>query len=194
VIQTKNDYDRMIFNGELGIVTHIDERGFVVSFAEHPEERDRRLERSSFSERDQGPTEDLDWGNAITVHKAQGSEFPIVIIPVLASYSIMLLRNLYYTAVSRARRKVIIVGDPEALKRAAANMRGKQRMSKLAEFLNPEKDWPSCAPDMEAIDYTELERTDDNSPPRRSRYSDEEKAAALAIWKELMATGQAEIS
>jgi hypothetical protein len=70
----------------------------------------------------------------------------------------MLLRNLYYTGISRGQDMVIIVGDPDALRRASENVRGKYRISKLAEFLNLEMDWPSRIPDMAAIDYMELER------------------------------------
>jgi exodeoxyribonuclease V alpha subunit len=140
VIQTKNDRERKIFNGELGIVVRADDEGFDVLF------RGRRVDynKQHFANRVEGPTTHLNWANAITVHKAQGSEFPVVIIPVFSAFSIMLTRNLYYTAVSRGQKKVIMVGDPAALKQASLNLRGKQRISKLAEFLNPERDWPSC--------------------------------------------------
>jgi exodeoxyribonuclease V alpha subunit len=130
VIQTKNDRERNIFNGELGIVARTDDEGFDVLFG------DRRVvfNKQHFANRLEGPTKDLNWANGVTVHKAQGSEFPVVIIPVFSTFSIMLTRNLYYTAVSRGQKKVIMVGDPAALKRASLNLRGKQRISKLAEF------------------------------------------------------------
>jgi hypothetical protein len=83
-----------------------------------------------------------------------------VIIPVFSAFSIMLARNLYYTAVSRGQKKVIMVGDPAALKRASFNLRGKQRISKLAEFLNPERDWKTFADEERRINYTEFEAID----------------------------------
>jgi exodeoxyribonuclease V alpha subunit len=133
-----NDYERDVFNGELGVVKQVDDDGIVVSFGDRGT-RNRRFKKSSLAKRDQGPAQCLDWGNVITVHKAQGSEFPVVIVPVLKTYTVMLLRNLYYTAVSRAQKRVIIVGDPEALKWAANNLSGKHRVTKLAEFLTPRR-------------------------------------------------------
>ena len=104
VIQAKNDRERNIFNGELGIVARTLDEGFDVLFG------DRRVvfNKQHFANRLEGPTKDLNWANGITVHKAQGSEFPVVIIPVFSAFSIMLTRNLYYTAVSRGQKKVIM--------------------------------------------------------------------------------------
>ena len=142
--------------GELGIVARTDDEGFDVLFG------DRRVifSKQHFANRLEGPTKDLNWANGITVHKAQGSEFPVVIIPVFSVFSIMLTRNLYYTAVSRGQKKVIMVGDPAALKRASLNLRGKKRISKLAEFLNPERDWKAFADEERRVDYTAFEAID----------------------------------
>jgi exodeoxyribonuclease V alpha subunit len=158
VIQTKNDYKRGVFNGELGAVKCANDASLTVQFGEGGETREVAYGKRSFAKRLQGPTKQLDWGYTITVHNAQGSEFPTVIAPVFNSYSVMLLRNLFYTAVSRGRTKVIVIGEPDALQRAARNLRGTHRITKLAEFLNPDLDWPSRTPDMGAISYLELER------------------------------------
>lgn len=156
VIQTKNDRERNIFNGELGLVARADDEGFDVLFG------DRRVvfNKQHFANRVEGPTKHLNWANAITVHKAQGSEFSVVIVPVSSAVSIMLTRSLYYTAVLRGQKKVIMVGDPAALKWASHNLRGKQRISKLAEFLNPERDWKAFANEERRIDCTEFDAID----------------------------------
>jgi exodeoxyribonuclease V alpha subunit len=154
VIQTRNDPHWGVFNGQIGEIVRVDPGGFAVAFDDIPEP----VAYGTAKSRQDGPSKSLDWANAVTVHKAQGSEFLAVVVAVFSSYSVMLLRNLYYTAVSRGRKKVIVIGDPDALRRAARNLRGKRRITKLAEFLNPDLDWPSRVPNMAAISYLELER------------------------------------
>jgi exodeoxyribonuclease V alpha subunit len=154
VIQTRNDPNLGVFNGQIGEIVRVDPGGFAVAFVDVPVP----IAYGTTKSPQDGPSKSLDWANAVTVHKAQGSEFLAVIVAVFNSYSVMLLRNLYYTGVSRGRSKVIVIGDPDALRRAARNLRGKHRITKLAEFLNPDLDWPSRVPDMAAISYLELER------------------------------------
>jgi len=84
-----------------------------------------------------GPAEtgDLALAYAISVHKAQGSEFPIVVLPLLFQHFVMLQRNLLYTAISRGRHKVFIVGDPKAYASAVRNQRSVQRSTGLQDLL-----------------------------------------------------------
>jgi exodeoxyribonuclease V alpha subunit len=125
VIQTRNNYDKAIFNGDLGIVKHIDtQKGVVVvSFDE------------AYVELDRSDMADLSLAYAISVHKAQGSEFPVVIIPWIKSYFLMLQRNLLYTAITRGRQKVFIVGDPAAYAMAVNNKENIQRRTGLSQKL-----------------------------------------------------------
>ncbi len=111
VMQTRNNYDKAIFNGDLGRITHVDTHGgtLVVEFAGNGVE----LERTDLA--------DLSLAYAISVHKSQGSEFPILILPLLKQHFLLLQRNLLYTALTRGKRKVFIVGDPAAYSMAVRN-------------------------------------------------------------------------
>lgn len=125
VIQLKNNYDKNIFNGDLGIVTHVDtaEEQLMVQFnnEEHILERLECL--------------DLKLAYAISIHKSQGSEFPIVVIPLLTQHFVMLKRNLLYTAVTRGRKHVFIVGDPKAYSIAVRTLDSSIRRTTLKERL-----------------------------------------------------------
>lgn len=83
----------------------------------------------------EGETEELQLAYAMSVHKSQGSEYPAVILALVPSHYIMLQRNLLYTAVTRAKRKVLLVGSKAALQRAVLNDRTQRRYSLLAERL-----------------------------------------------------------
>lgn len=83
----------------------------------------------------EGETEELQLAYAMSVHKSQGSEYPVVILALVPSHAIMLQRNLLYTAVTRARERVLLVGSREALQRAVWNDRTQRRYSLLAERL-----------------------------------------------------------
>ncbi len=122
VMQLRNDYNREVFNGDHGLVEKVDleAQELSVNF-------DGRSVLYDFSE-----TDDLTLAYAITIHKAQGSEFPAVIVPIASSHHIMLRRQLLYTAVTRGRRFVVLIGSPEALKRAVADNRQQSRHSRLA--------------------------------------------------------------
>lgn len=112
VMQVVNDYDRQVSNGELGRIVRIDleEQRVLVSFdAEWTVEY-------TFQELDE-----LTHAYAISVHKAQGSEYPAVVMPILPQHGRLLQRNLLYTAVSRARNLVVLAGSPDAVKRAVQN-------------------------------------------------------------------------
>lgn len=121
VIQTENNYDKEIFNGDIGHVAKIDpaERELSVQY-------DKRLVTYEFGELDE-----LALAYAITIHKSQGSEFPVVVIPLATQQYMLLQRNLLYTAVTRGKRLVIIIGQKKAASLAIANNRLQTRFSGL---------------------------------------------------------------
>lgn len=125
VMQIRNNYDKEVYNGDMGHITGLDaiEQQVVVSIDGRPVAYD-------FLELDE-----LTHAYAVSVHKAQGSEFPVVVIPVLTTHYMMLQRNLLYTAVTRARRLVVLVGQPKAIGLAVRNNRVAARYTGLAERL-----------------------------------------------------------
>jgi exodeoxyribonuclease V alpha subunit len=130
VMQVENDYDRNVYNGDLGVVAQVDERegGLIVDF-------DGRAVPYGRNELDQ-----LVLAYAITIHKAQGSEYPSVVIPVTMQHRRMLCRNLIYTAITRGKRLVVLVGEREALQAAIATVHNQHRWSKLKDWLRAEQD------------------------------------------------------
>ena len=124
VMQTSNNYDLQTFNGDQGIIAHIDskKKKFTVLF-----DGSRPVEYA-FDEADQ-----LTLAYAITVHKSQGCEFPAVVLPILSQHNIMLQRNLLYTAVTRAKHLLVLIGSKRAILTATANTRQAPRYSLLAE-------------------------------------------------------------
>lgn len=129
VMQTRNNYDHDIFNGDLGRIVEINThtRHVGVRF-------DQRTVSLEF-----GDLDDMALAYAITVHKAQGSEYRGVVIPLLPQHHVMLQRNLLYTAVTRASQLVIIVGSPRALETAIRNNTAQRRHSRLdARLLSTE--------------------------------------------------------
>ncbi|MGI4944709.1 MAG: SF1B family DNA helicase RecD2 [Janthinobacterium lividum] len=125
VMQVANDYERDVFNGDLGLITAIDaEEGTLsVSF-------EGRAVEYGFGELDE-----LVLAYATTIHKAQGSEYPVVVIPLATQHYAMLARNLLYTGVTRGRRLVVLVGQRKALAMAIRNAGARRRWSKLREWL-----------------------------------------------------------
>jgi exodeoxyribonuclease V alpha subunit len=111
VIQTRNNYDKDVFNGDMGIIDSVDTLNGKVEILF--EERRIVYERMQVT--------DLQPAYAISVHKSQGSEYPIVIFPLLKQHFMMLQRNLVYTGLTRAKKKVIFVGDPAAYAMAIRN-------------------------------------------------------------------------
>lgn len=107
VIQTRNDYDSGIMNGTVGNVVGVaaDEKSVTVDFDGEEVQYDRKT------------MQDLDLAYALTIHKSQGSEFPCVVLVIQSEHVFMHHRNLFYTGVTRARKSVVIVGDPEGMAR-----------------------------------------------------------------------------
>jgi exodeoxyribonuclease V alpha subunit len=128
VMQAENDYDKGVYNGDLGFIARIDpeQSEVVVDF----EGREVAY--------DLGELDDLVPVYATTVHKAQGSEYPAVVIPVVTQHWSMLRRNLVYTAVIRGKRLVVVVGQPKALAIAVKGARAHRRWAKLKDWLGGE--------------------------------------------------------
>ncbi len=126
VMQISNNYDKSVFNGEMGRISFIEyeEKKFKVDFDGFQVEYD-------FLEADQ-----LTLCYATTIHKAQGCEFPAVVVPILTQHYIMLRRNLIYTAITRAKRLLVLVGSKKALAIAIKNFHVAQRFSLLKERIN----------------------------------------------------------
>jgi exodeoxyribonuclease V alpha subunit len=125
VIQTHNNYLLGVFNGDTGTVTRIDgNSGLTVDFGDG-----RVVEYSS------GDLLDLDHAYGLTVHRAQGSEWPGVVVLASSSFGPILSRNLLYTAITRARRAVVIVGDQAAIAQAVARTRDQERVTGLPVLL-----------------------------------------------------------
>ena len=124
VIQTKNNYTKQVFNGDIGFVMAIEPGRMTVHFSD---ELEVDYENGEFGE--------LALAYALTVHKSQGSEYPVVILPLVRSHTIMMQRNLLYTAVTRAKREVILLGSKAALNTAVGNNRTSKRYTLLAERL-----------------------------------------------------------
>ena len=123
VIQMRNNYDKNLFNGDLGIVTQINlEAGTIVA-------------RFDSSEVDYEPAElaELSLAYAFTIHKSQGSEFPCVVMPLLKAHYMLLQKNLLYTGITRAKTKVILVGDPAAYAMAVRNEETARRFTGLLQ-------------------------------------------------------------
>jgi exodeoxyribonuclease V alpha subunit len=125
VMQVENDYDREVYNGDLGVVSRIDaeEGEVIVDF-------DSRDVIYGFGELDE-----LVLAYATTIHKSQGSEYPAVVIPLSVQHYPMLQRNLVYTGVTRGKRLVVLVGQRKALAIAVKGARKRRRWSKLREWL-----------------------------------------------------------
>jgi exodeoxyribonuclease V alpha subunit len=125
VIQTRNDYEKQVFNGDMGRIVRID--------AERPAVVVRFPERELVY----GPESlgDLTCAFAITVHRSQGGEFPAVVVPLVTQHWPMLQRNLLYTAITRAKKLLVLVCQPRALRRAVENAEPSARESALAERL-----------------------------------------------------------
>jgi exodeoxyribonuclease V alpha subunit len=127
VMQIENDYDKEVYNGDIGYIDDVDPSAgaIVASF-------DSRSVTYGFGELDM-----LVPAYAATIHKSQGSEYPAVVIPVLTQHYAMLQRNLLYTGVTRGKRLVVLVGQKKAVAIAVRNVSGRRRWSKLSEWLRP---------------------------------------------------------
>ncbi|MEZ4382024.1 MAG: ATP-dependent RecD-like DNA helicase [Nannocystaceae bacterium] len=125
VMQTRNDYDRQVFNGDIGQVVRVnpEKQSLVVEIDGIPVAYETKQLAA------------LQLAYAVTIHKSQGSEFPAVIIPLLGEHWVMLRRNLLYTAVTRAQRLCVLVGDPRAIGQAIRRADAARRFTGLAPRL-----------------------------------------------------------
>ncbi|MBI5690088.1 MAG: ATP-dependent RecD-like DNA helicase [Verrucomicrobia bacterium] len=123
IIQLRNNYDKNLFNGDIGSVAGVDDESGEI-------DADFDGERHTFA---RGELGDLALAYAISIHKSQGSEYPVVIVPLLKAHFLMLQRNLLYTAITRGRKKVFLVGDPAAYAMAVRNSESKLRVTHLRQ-------------------------------------------------------------
>lgn len=125
VMQIRNNYDKSVFNGDIGYIELVDtiERTLTVKF-------DSRNVQYEFSELDE-----LVLAYAVTIHKSQGSEFPVVVMPITMKHFVMLQRNLIYTGITRAKKICVLVGTTKALAYAVHNQTVSKRNTKLRDRL-----------------------------------------------------------
>lgn len=125
VMQIRNNYDKEVFNGDIGTISKVDieERELAVCY-------DGRDVTYDISELDE-----LTLAYAVTIHKSQGSEYPIVVMPFTMSHFVMLQRNLLYTGVTRAKKILVLIGEKKAVFYAVGNETTTGRNTKLAEYL-----------------------------------------------------------
>jgi exodeoxyribonuclease V alpha subunit len=137
VIQTRNNYTLEVFNGDTGIIQNLTPEQVVVNFGEE-----------HLVEYGAADLLDLEHAYCLTVHRAQGSEWPGVIVLVASSHGSMLTRNLLYTALTRARRAAVLIGDEAAIRRAVAETRDQLRSTGLVPLLRAEgEDGPHAGRD-----------------------------------------------
>ena len=123
VMQLRNDYDRAVFNGDIGVIEMVDPDAGVIRV-----DFDGRITTYERAELDQ-----LVHAYAVSVHKSQGSEYPAVVIPLVTQHFMMLQRSLLYTAVTRGKRLVVLVGSRRAVGLAVRNADARRRYTWLAE-------------------------------------------------------------
>ncbi len=129
VMQVRNNYDKGVFNGDIGWVRRIDKENSLL-FVEFLEEIGPQLIEYTFHELDE-----LILAYAVTIHKSQGSEYPAIVVPLVLQHYMLLQRNLLYTAITRAKRLCVIIGQQRALEVAVKNDRVALRNTGLAERL-----------------------------------------------------------
>jgi exodeoxyribonuclease V alpha subunit len=129
VLQTVNNYDKEVFNGDIGRITALDavDQELTVEYEARPVTYDF------------GELDELMLAYAISVHKSQGSEYPAVIIPLHTQHYMMLQRNLLYTGITRGKRLVVLVGQRKAIAIAVRRASGRRRWSKLNEWLSAQQ-------------------------------------------------------
>ena len=125
VMQVENDYDKEVYNGDIGFIASVDP-----ALGELEVDFDGRAVEYTLRELDT-----LVPAYATTIHKSQGSEYPAVVIPVMNSHFVMLQRNLIYTAITRGKRLVVLVGQRAAIRRAVGTVSTSRRWSKLREWI-----------------------------------------------------------
>lgn len=122
VMQIKNNYEKNVFNGDIGIITHIDteDRVVMISFDENEVEYDAT------------ELDEIVLAYATTIHKSQGSEYSIVVAPITTQHFIMLQRNLLYTCITRAKKVIVLVGTKKAIGISVSNNKTQKRNTMLA--------------------------------------------------------------
>jgi exodeoxyribonuclease V alpha subunit len=132
VMQVENNYEKGVYNGDVGVVCHLDSdaRELAVDI-------DGRVVTYDFEELDQ-----LVLAYAISIHKAQGSEYPAVVIPLVTQHYMMLRRNLVYTGITRGRQLVVVIGQRRAMAIAVKGAHSERRWSRLGEWLTAEQAAP----------------------------------------------------
>jgi exodeoxyribonuclease V alpha subunit len=131
VIQQRNDYDREVFNGDVGRVAEAEAQGsLIVVFDGRRVEYDKEAARH------------LSLAYAISIHKSQGSEYPAVVVLLLTEHYPMLQRNLLYTALTRAKKLAVLVGSRRAVRRAVTNAAPSRRCTRLARRLSEQPTLP----------------------------------------------------
>jgi exodeoxyribonuclease V alpha subunit len=170
VMQVRNDYEKGVFNGSVGTITSISPEASEL-FVLMDEDQEVRY---GFDDLDE-----LTHAYALTVHRSQGSEYPCVVVPLVQTAWLMLQRNLLYTAVTRAKRLVVLVGSRRALAKAVRTQGAGRRYTALTQRLQPE---PGRAASGRSVGGASVRATGyragvrarnsaTNSPPRRARSS-----------------------
>ncbi|MGZ5029313.1 MAG: SF1B family DNA helicase RecD2 [Methylobacter sp.] len=126
VIQRINNYDKDVFNGDIGVIHCIDLEDSLLKI-----QFDDRIVDYEFNELDE-----IALAYATSIHKAQGSEYPVVVIPLAMQHYLLLERNLLYTGVTRGKQLVVVIAQPKALAMAVKNQRSQRRMTHLIARLN----------------------------------------------------------
>lgn len=129
VMQIRNNYDKNVFNGDIGYISAVNTNERILSVI-----YDGRVVSYDVTELDE-----ITLAYAITIHKSQGSEFPVVVMPITMKHYVMLQRNLIYTGITRAKKICVLVGTTKALSYAIRNQNVSKRNTKLRERLNPDK-------------------------------------------------------
>jgi exodeoxyribonuclease V alpha subunit len=125
VLQVRNNYEKEVFNGDLGWVRHVDSQ----TGGMHIEVDGRELVYEAQE------LDELVLAYAISIHKSQGSEYPAVVIPLVTQHYVLLQRNLIYTGLTRARRLAVLLGSQKAMRIGINNQRGEQRNTYLRHQL-----------------------------------------------------------
>ena len=130
VMQIENDYDKQVFNGDMGRIVSLnrEEQNMIIEFVEAEGIRYVAYQRSDWDQ--------LELSYAISVHKSQGSEYPVVVMPLAWTMPTLMNRNLLYTAITRAKRLVVLVGEKRALAIYIRQVRGRERYTGLVERLS----------------------------------------------------------
>jgi len=124
VLQLVNMPDDNVFNGDIGVIKSIKKNEIIVEFEE---------QEVTYSLKE---LVNIKHGFVISIHKSQGSEFDLVVIPIDKNYKRMMYRKLIYTAVTRAKKKLVLIGEPDTFEYSAANTGGYKRKSDMADFFN----------------------------------------------------------